>query len=408
MKFFSTGSAFVATLAAIQVAHVSADVPSSCLASPVTSCTNAIKSTKTRSLSLTSWCSSVLGCVESTTTLTGDPVTITSTKVVWETYSYDYIETEETLTSEFTDVVTTWSAVTTTTLTPIWTVERFVVMTVQPRARRWDEAAHPKDLLKRAKTTSICPSAIETQACSCILTACAPVATKDARSTVREKVTETSVSIVDVPITYTNIEWAGTFTTFVEEYTETETTGVLSTHTTTIKCTPSSTNSFFYLQATDAPPVNGQYWWVAPSNPRLLRFSIEATFTPDILDATVFSLDSANRLITRHKGGTLYANIDSWGGFQLVHHLTRGEMQYRNYNYMRCEARPPSGKYPGEFKELYCLADGYFKNDVFNYCPIYLEWFNAPLVLGTSWSETAPDCFPIVFLIKPVCGGDEA
>ncbi|KAF3218460.1 hypothetical protein TWF679_000987 [Orbilia oligospora] len=404
MKFFSIGSAFIACILAIEISPISAE-PASCSASSVTSCTDAIKSTKTRTLSLTSWCSSVLGCVQSTTTLTGDPVTITSTKVVWESFSYEVLASEDWVTSSYTYTETEYSAVETTTLTPTWTVERFVVTTVKPRARRWEEAGHVKDILKRQKTTSICPSAIETQACSCILTGCAPPITKDARSTIKEKITETSYSAIEIPITYTNVEWTGTSTTEIEEYTETATVGVLSTHTTTIKCTPSSTNPSFYLQATDAPAINGQYWWAAPTNPRLLSFSVEVAFNPDIAEATVFSLDSANRLITRHKGGTLYANVDPYASFSIVHHLTRENMQLRKYNYLRCEIKPPSGRYPGGYGELYCLADGPFNRGIFNWCPIYLEWFNSPLVISNRWSDKTPPCAPVVFLIKPVCEG---
>ncbi|KAK6346135.1 hypothetical protein TWF730_010467 [Orbilia blumenaviensis] len=400
---FLTRPAFVAILAALESSLVSAE-PASCLASSVTSCANAIKSTKTRTLSLTSWCSSVLGCQKSTTTITGEPVTTTSTKVVWETYTYEYILTEEVVTTTFDYTETEYTAVATVVLTPTFTVERFAVTTVKPRSRRWDEAVHAKDLLKRA-TTSICPSAIETQACSCILTSCAPPVTKDERKTIKERTVETSYTLFEVPITYTNTEWIPIYTTETEKYTDTIKSGVMSTHTTTIKCTPSSTNPSFYLQATDAPPVNGQYWWAAPTHPRLLSFSIEAAFTPDILEATVFSLDSANRLITRHKNGTMYANVDHYTHFTLVHHMTREEIRKRSYEFLRCEVKPASGKYPGNYGELYCLADGGFHRNVWNYCPLYLEWFNSPLVIGDYWSETSPDCFPITFLIKPVCEG---
>ncbi|KAK6524728.1 hypothetical protein TWF281_011628 [Arthrobotrys megalospora] len=402
MKFFSK-SVFIAILAALDISPVGA-AQNSCLASSVISCTNAIKTTKTRTLSLTSWCSSVLGCVKSTVTISGDPTTITTTKTVWETYTESVIVSEEWTTTTFDYTETTYTAVATETLTPTYTVERFVITTVKPRARRWEEAVHAKDLLKREKTTSICPSAIEKQACSCIITSCDPPVTQDDRKTIKKGTVETFYSLLEIPITYTNTEWEPIYTTETESYTETVKSGVLSTHTTTIKCTPSSTNSFFYLQATDAPPVNGQYWWVAPTNPRLLSFSIEAAFTPDILAATVFSLDSEKRLITRHKNGTMYANVDHYSGFTLVHHMDRREIQRRSYEFLRCEIKPASGRYPGGYGELYCLADGFFNREVWNYCPIYLEWFNSPLVIGSHWSDRAPECSPIMFLVKPVCG----
>ncbi|KAK6511262.1 hypothetical protein TWF481_000183 [Arthrobotrys musiformis] len=241
--------------------------------------------------------------------------------------SAEHHASEDYVTSSYEHTETEYTAISTSTAVPTWIVERFVVTTVKPRVRRGDGALHPKDILRRAtKTTSICPSAIETQACSCILTSCAPPATKDLRSTVKEKTTETSYSAIESLVTYTNVEWTGTTTTTTETYTDTVTSGVLSTHTTTIKCTPSSTNSFFYLQATNAPAVDGKYWWAAPTNPRQLRFSVEPAFAQDILEATVFSLDSDNRLITRHKEGTLYANVDPYSSFSIVHLIERGEI----------------------------------------------------------------------------------
>ncbi|KAF3935455.1 hypothetical protein ABW20_dc0108035 [Dactylellina cionopaga] len=276
----------------------------------------------------------------------------------------------------------------------------FVIETIGSPNRR--DEAHPKDLLRRA-TTSICPKALESRACSCLITGCAPLATEDLRKTTVIKETEYSYSISDIPVTYTNIEYSEIPTTTTVRYVETEVSGILSTHTTTVKCTPSVSNPSFFLQATNAPGINGKYYWAAPLSPRILSFSIEAAFTDNKEEATVFSLDSKKRLITSHRNGTLYANYDSFGDFELAHLMTRGEIQKRNYLYFRCEIRPPSGNYPGGYGELYCKADGFWGADIWNFCPLYVEYFNAGLIMGTEWSETSPDCYNVVFLVKPVC-----
>ncbi|EWC47175.1 hypothetical protein DRE_03544 [Drechslerella stenobrocha 248] len=326
--------------------------------------------------------------------------------------------TETTETSSFDYTETTYLDVATETLTPIWTVERFVVKTVAPAPRRRDvDGLDAKDIFGReARTTSICHSTVQPKACKCLITSCTPVATKDLRKTIKEKTTDTTWVIIEQGITYTNTEWIPSLTTETQSYTWIEVSGILSTHSTTIKCTPSAspTNPSFYLQATSYPPprpaastmpINGQYYWAAALSPRLLSFSIEAAFTPDILEASVFSLDSKKRLHTAHKNGTQYANVDHYSHFPIAHLMGRGEITRRSYEYLRCEPRPPSGRFPGGYQELYCLADGFWHRDTWNYCPLYKEYFNAPLVLGDEWSETAPDCFNVTFLIKPVCGG---
>ncbi|KAF3937584.1 hypothetical protein ABW19_dt0210463 [Dactylella cylindrospora] len=381
--------------------------PASCRVSSVSSCSKAIQSTKTRTLSLTSWCSSVLGCVKTTTTITGDPVTVTETIVISETYTDSYIESETTTTTTFDYTETSYTEVATETVTPTWTVEKFVITTKAPSRRDVEEKMHPRDFIgKRAGTTSICPATVESKACSCLIGGCGPPITKDNRKTIKEKVTEYSATLLQIPITYTNTEWEPIYFTETIGLTYISTTGFLSTHTTTIKCTPSATSatSFFRLQATNAPDVDGQYYWAAPLSPRLLSFSIEAAFTPDEEAATVFSLDDEGRLITRHSNGTQYANVDHYGAFQLVHLMSRFEIRRRGYNYLRCSFNPPSGNYPGDYKELFCRAEGGFDRKVWNYCPIYDEWFNSPLVLGDFFSETSPDCYALVFLVKPICG----
>ncbi|EPS45428.1 hypothetical protein H072_655 [Dactylellina haptotyla CBS 200.50] len=162
MKLLTT--VILAALAVLEIPTVSA-TPGSCGVSSVTSCTKAIKSTKTRTLSLTSWCQSVLGCVKSTTTITGDPVTTTTTLSVTETYSFEVLASETFTTTTFTYTETQYTEAARVTFRPTWTVEKFVVVTVTPRAVRRN-GVYPKDLLKRAtKTTSICASAVQKQAC---------------------------------------------------------------------------------------------------------------------------------------------------------------------------------------------------------------------------------------------------
>jgi hypothetical protein len=184
------------------------------------------------------------------------------------------------------------------------------------------------------------------------------------------------------------------------------TSGFLSTHSTTIKCTPGapSATSFFHLQATNAPDLNGKYLWAAALSPRLVSFSIDGQFVDGLEAATAYSIDEERRLITRHKNGTMFANVDPYSHFQIVHWMERGEIRLRRYDFMRCELQPPSGRFPGGFRELYCLADGGWHRDIWNYCPIYKEWFNAGLVLADEFSPSTPPCQPVVLLAKPICG----
>lgn len=83
--------------------------------------------------------------------------------------------------------------------------------------------------------------------------------------------------------------------------------------------------------------------------------------------------------------------------------MDRGEIRLRQYNYLRCQIKPASGNFPGGFGELYCLADGPWTREVWNYCPIYKEWFNAPVLIADEFSEEFPPCYPLVWLVKPVC-----
>ena len=71
---------------------------------------------------------------------------------------------------------------------------RFEITTVKPGKR--DVTVHPKNLAARAtnSATLICPTGVQLQACSCIVT-CPTTVTKDNRKVIREKTTETSYSV---------------------------------------------------------------------------------------------------------------------------------------------------------------------------------------------------------------------
>ncbi|KAJ6263688.1 polynucleotide adenylyltransferase [Drechslerella dactyloides] len=209
--------------------------------------------------------------------------------------------------------------------------------------------------------------------------------------------------LIEQSLTETDTYYLLDYHTVTHDYSSTIESGILSTHTTTIECTPGSTNPSFYLQATNAPDIDEQYYWAKGSTPRIIPDAVDAKFTPDISDATVFTLDSDKRLVTVRDGGPLYADVDYFGYFEIVHLMSEADIALRDWNYLRCDVRPPSGRYPGDYGELYCLADGAFNRDVWNYCPEYFDSYNTGLVLGNYWSESSPDCFNVTFLVKPVC-----
>jgi hypothetical protein len=150
--------------------------------------------------------------------------------------------------------------------------------------------------------------------------------------------------------------------------------------------------------------VNGKFIWAAVTNPKILSLTIAPAITDTLDIATAFSLDGDGRLISRHLNGTHYANVDQLSNFVLWSMMERDEIRRRGYNYLRCSLRPPSGKYNGNYKELYCLADHeVWRRDVWNYCPDYKELFNAPFVLAEKLSVTPP-CSALVLLVRPICG----
>ncbi|EXF76707.1 hypothetical protein CFIO01_03518 [Colletotrichum fioriniae PJ7] len=271
---------------------------------------------------------------------------------------------------------------------PTWTVEqamRFEVTTAKPKKRR--EATYR---VEGRAVTSVCPSAVQKSACSCLYTCLGPI-TKDSRKTIKS--VETEISWIQAEI---------------------------ATHTRKIKCTPSASDSSFYLLATIAPalsmvPVYNNRYVLA--NPQFELFTengvlFEPQYTPDRSTASVFILDSKGRIVTQTSYGDHFFASDDFNDFDLVHFLPRGWIQARRghngedvgFDYVYCTMQPPSGRYVGGFKELAC-TQGYFNATVLQYCPLYDEYFRTGTVLGADYSATTPDCVLVTYLVVPVCGG---
>jgi hypothetical protein len=298
---------------------------------------------------------------------------------------------------------------------------KFVVTTV--KARR-DETLHPKDLAGRGATvTSVCPSTAQLEACSCMVT-CPATVTKDKRKTIQQKTTETSYSVslcisdcvlifncfkvFTTTIPSTETAWNPILFTNTAFIVETKTEIIVPTNTRTVKCTPSVINSSFYLKATNAPAVNDYFIQVYP-NPwanGIWPSHKRPVFTPNRDIATVFSLDSKNRLITVTKDhGTVYGFADDFNDFQLFHWLERSQIQSNpTLFYADCIMNEPSGNFTGGYKELTCQTHGWWNNRIFQFCPVYIEFFDDGLVLGAKRSPDSPSCQDIVLQVVPVCG----
>ncbi|KAK1640046.1 hypothetical protein BDP81DRAFT_311407, partial [Colletotrichum phormii] len=192
----------------------------------------------------------------------------------------------------------------------------------------------------------------------------------------------------------------------------------IATHTRKVKCTPSVSDSSFYLLATLAPvpspvPVyndkyvlaNPQFEWFAEDG-----VTFEPQYTRDKGAASVFILDSKGRIVTQTSYGDHFFASDDYNDFELVHFLPRGWIQARRlhngedvgFDYVYCTMQSPSGRYAGGFKELAC-TQGYFNATVLQYCPLYDEYFRTGTVLGAEYSATTPDCLLVTYLVVPVC-----
>ncbi|KEY69262.1 hypothetical protein S7711_01713 [Stachybotrys chartarum IBT 7711] len=408
LQSLPTRAATLALSLAAFASLASAAEPSCTSVASVRSCASSISGSFARTASMSRFCSSVLGCpAPATTTLTGT-VTQSVTSTITESYTWEEIgtETTTTLSYDYTETSTTYFTTVTATITS--TQEKWVITTPPPRPSRRDGAPHPKDLGARA-ITSVCPSAAQKSACSCIY-ACPSDVTRDRRRTITERYTDTAYDFTTQFITYTNTEYEPTLHTVVESATDESTHIVKATRTRTIKCTPGVPNSSFYLSATVSPvPTPSQqfvdkYVYAEPSQ----LGAIDPYFSPQYAPAkdvgSVFYLDSQARLVTPSSYGNLYANIDYFNDFQLVNFMSRQDIRTQEYLFLACALLPPSGRFAGGYRELDCIAYGAFNPHIFQWCPIYDDFFGRPTVLGSYYSPEAPACFNITFLAVPVCG----
>lgn len=209
-------------------------------------------------------------------------------------------------------------------------------------------------------------------------------------------------------VPYTDVFYDPVISTETAYLTWTTTEFILNTNTRTEKCTPSVSNPSFYLKATNVPTVpdvDDKYVQAFPNpfHDNLIPSHKLPHFTSKDL-ASIFYLDSKSRLLTPGKNGTSYAYADDYNDFQLFHWLDRGAIQANSkYFYANCVLNPPSGKYAGGYEELTCETKGFWQLRFFQFCPLYVEFFETGLVLGAERSPESPDCLDIVFLVVPVC-----
>ncbi|TIC99348.1 hypothetical protein CH35J_006220 [Colletotrichum higginsianum] len=380
----------------------------------VAKCVSAVnKHVKTTIVS--KYCSSVMQCPpDSTTTLKGT-VTTTRTKtknggaVPWTeitvvsttTWTFDYTET-------------TYTPVATSTERPTWTVEKFEVTTLALNKREPKKHHDPNPKIKMfpLRVRASCDEEVQEKACACLHT-CPPVVTKDERKTVKTVEKEFYYTYSTVYEPYTETEYAPIYHTDVISYTETEVAEILATNTRTATCTPSVSNPSFYLSATmtsypsNLPtplPYYQKYMRIVPN----FEFFREAgaLFWPRYVapkaEAGSFSLDSQGRLMSETSYGVHYLSTDPYGDFQLVEFLPEPFVDLRKWYYIYCNMIPPSGQFAGGYKELNC-SGAFFQVDTFQYCPLYDEYFDTGSVIGSEMSDTSPDCFPMTFLVVPMC-----
>ncbi|KAK3323299.1 hypothetical protein B0T19DRAFT_476420 [Cercophora scortea] len=307
-------------------------------------------------------------------------------------------------------VDTTTQVVATVTTRPTWTIEKFSVTTIKPK-KRWDPDGNALEA-RATTTTSVCPSAAQTNACSCLYPCAGPV-TKDSRKTQKVLETETSYYITTNYVTVTYDEYDARPTTETTPYTWTTTKAVLATHTRTIKCTPLISNPSFYLSATISPiptttpslPFIAKYVRVEPTFDWISEIFIPQ-YTRYKSDATLFTLDSKGRLVTPTTYGDRFSGTDDFNSFEPFYFLSRNFVQNRSpyWPYIVCELLEPSGRFAGGYKELNCHGTGFWPLKVFQFCPEYLRYYPFGTILGTELSDTSPDCFQVTYLVVPACG----
>ncbi|GJC93256.1 hypothetical protein ColKHC_02082 [Colletotrichum higginsianum] len=406
----------------------------------VAKCVSAVnKHVKTTIVS--KYCSSVMQCPpDSTTTLKGT-VTTTRTKtknggaVPWTEILARNAPGPRVLTG-WGHQETTYTPVATSTERPTWTVEKFEVTTLALNKREPKKHHDPNPKIKMfpLRVRASCDEEVQEKACACLHT-CPPVVTKDERKTVKTVEKEFYYTVRDrcrgvlwedwitkadriiqystVYEPYTETEYAPIYHTDVISYTETEVAEILATNTRTATCTPSVSNPSFYLSATmtsypsNLPtplPYYQKYMRIVPN----FEFFREAgaLFWPRYVapkaEAGSFSLDSQGRLMSETSYGVHYLSTDPYGDFQLVVFLPEPFVDLRKWYYIYCNMIPPSGQFAGGYKELNC-SGAFFQVDTFQYCPLYDEYFDTGSVIGSEMSDTSPDCFPMTFLVVPMC-----
>ncbi|KAJ0161899.1 hypothetical protein CTA2_5421 [Colletotrichum tanaceti] len=241
----------------------------------------------------------------------------------------------------------------------------------------------PKNKMFPLRVRASCDEAVQEKACACLYT-CPPVVTKDERKTVRT--VETGYFFSDETVT---------------------------THTRTATCTPSVSNPSFYLSATMASypsnlptplPYYQKYMRLAPDFDWFRE--VGALFWPRYVapkaDAGIFSLDGQGRLMSETSYGVHYLTVDPYNDFQLMEFLTESWADPRGWFYIYCKMNPPSRLFAGGYKELSCNGS-FWQVDTFQYCPLYDEYFDTGSVIGSKMSDTTPDCFPMTFLVVPLC-----
>ncbi|KAK6542300.1 hypothetical protein TWF694_006260 [Orbilia ellipsospora] len=416
---------FVLLLVALFVFPFTQAASSTCTAvASVSNCVKSINSSFTKTKSLSSFCSSILKCTTTpTVTLSG-----TTTETISRTFSSGYTDSEEikTLTS-FTTITYTYSASVatgTTTIHPTYVQEKWVITTVQPGHYKREDESHPKDLARRASSvTSVCLTTAESKACSCLIT-CPTTVTKDKRKII------TTTESYEVDYVVTTVYYTGTethddvaFVTDVSSYISTSKIFATSTHTRTLKCTPSAPNSSFFLRATNVPDaavtLDVANKWVTYHHESYLtdfvpEFYRRIDFTANKANAIVWHLTDRNRLGTQNVQGDIFANTDYFSfSFEPTGLMTRAEMTLYNWLAWTCTLSQASGRFPGNHQELNCQANfnppldpGTPPTNIFQYCSGYEEAYDWGLILANNYDDaflTNPPCANITLLVVPVC-----
>lgn len=184
-------------------------------------------------------------------------------------------------------------------------------------------------------------------------------------------------------------------------------------------------NPSFYLSATISPlptPVefNDKYARLVPSEVEWDNFGPSGhpfvlQFTRLKGKATVFTLNDAGRLESATSYSDHFAATDFFGALELVRFFERALLdidthtgEFSQFPHLVCTVQPPSGRYAGGFQELQCQEQpgGSFNLTVVQYCPFFVQGpgaLDTAVVIGTILEEEFPVCYPITWLMVPVC-----